>query len=183
MAKKKHIKPLLTEAEYREAIRDFRLPRYEELPEIELFMGQMLEYISAKLELVMPLDEDPLTAYMVNNYVKQSIVPKPKSKRYQRNHLAYLIVVVIAKQSFSMPEITQLIKMQIETSEVPHAYNLFCEEFERRLRSLFCGEKVPAFANQDSPRKVLEVVISTVTNKIYVDRMLAYTAATDSSTD
>lgn len=178
MSKKKStIQIRLTESEYRQAICEFRLPRYEELPQIELFMGQMLEYITSRLELVLPVDDEHLTAYMVNNYVKQSIVPKPKSKRYQPNHVAYLIVVAIAKQSFSIPQITELIKMQIEVSEVPHAYNLFCSELETRLRSLFCGEEAPQIDVEHTPRKLLEVVIATVANKIYVERMLAYTSA------
>lgn len=181
MAKQKRvITPPLTEVEYQQAICEFRLPRYEELPQIELFMGQMLEYITSRLELVLPVGEEQLTAYMVNNYVKQSIVPKPKSKRYQPNHVAYLIVVAIAKQSFSIPQITELIKMQIEVSEVPHAYNLFCSEFEMRLRELFCGEEAPRIGSEHTPRKLLEVVIATVANKIYVEQMLAYTSIDNS---
>ena len=59
-----------------EKILEFKMPRYEELPAIELYIDQVLKYIETVFEpLEICKDEKPLTASMVNNYVKKGVVP------------------------------------------------------------------------------------------------------------
>ncbi|MFQ7058586.1 MAG: DUF1836 domain-containing protein [Turicibacter sanguinis] len=42
---------------------------------------------------------------MLNNYVKQKVVSPPLNRRYNEKHLAYLIVVCLLKQVYSLTEI------------------------------------------------------------------------------
>ena len=90
--KVKHIQAL-SEAEYVELIRELRLPRYADIPAIDLYMDQLLTYIDAQLRPLVAPDEKLLTASMVNNYVKQGIIPAPKANRYTANHVAMLTVI------------------------------------------------------------------------------------------
>lgn len=126
--------------EYIEYIANLHLPRYDELPGIDLYMDQVLTYIEQNLRPLLPADEKLLTASMVNNYVKQGIVPMPKSKRYTRNHLAYLFSICVMKRTFSMHDILTMIGVQNETHDIRRAYDFFCSVVEESLRVLFCGE-------------------------------------------
>ncbi|MEG1624007.1 MAG: DUF1836 domain-containing protein [Raoultibacter sp.] len=127
-------------AAYVEQIASFHLPRYNEIPQIDLYMDQLIGYIDEQVGIITPHGEKLLTSSMVNNYVKQKLVPQPQAKKYTRSHVAYLIVVCVLKQTYSIAEILRLIAIQIDTHEVSRAYDFFCIGFEESLRALFCGK-------------------------------------------
>ena len=51
-----------------EAIDGFRLPRYAQIPDVGLYLEQVVRYVNTHLA---PLGEPELTSSMVSNYVKQ----------------------------------------------------------------------------------------------------------------
>lgn len=63
----------------------FRLPRYAQIPEVGLYLEQVVRYINARLA---PLGEPELTGFMVSNYVKQKLVPAPLKAVYSRTSCA-----------------------------------------------------------------------------------------------
>ena len=67
------------------------LPKWEELPDIELYMDQVIaltnRYLGNRTK------EKMLTSSMVNNYVKMKVMRAPVKKKYTRVHLIYLIVI------------------------------------------------------------------------------------------
>ena len=113
------------------------LPRYEEIPRIDLYMDQLVNLLEDALAPLYGPDEKVLTRSMVNNYVKQGILPAARSKRYARSHVAYLIVIGTLKQTFSIGEIERLIRAQIASFDTKVAYDYFCDALEAALRSLF----------------------------------------------
>ena len=82
-------------AAFDDFVRTLHLPRYAELPDIELYMDQVLTYIDDRLQPLFPADEKLLTSSMVNNYVKQRLIPTPSHKRYGREHVALLIFICL----------------------------------------------------------------------------------------
>ena len=62
-----------------ENIEGFRLPRYEQIPNVGLYLEQVVRYVNAHLA---PLGESELTSSMVSNYVKQGLIPSPIKKAY-----------------------------------------------------------------------------------------------------
>ena len=116
------------------AIRQFRLPRFSELPDVGLYLEQTTKYINSFLA---PLGCLEITASMISNYVKKGLIPKPNKKQYSAEHLAYLFFVAIAKQLVSMENITVLIQMQQESYALPVAYDYFCDELENVVFFLF----------------------------------------------
>ena len=180
-----------TEREYVELIRELRLPRYSDIPEIDLYLDQLLTYIEGHLRPLVAPDEKLLTASMVNNYVKQRIVPAPKQKRYTADHVALFTVICLMKRTFSMDDIHSLLRISAATHDISHAYDFFCEAVEESLRQLFCGEVATthlgtwgirqpagfAFALQVddagelTPERRLALSAATsVANKIYVEK-------------
>ena len=76
-------------------------------------------------------DDKIITKTMINNYVKQGIMPAPEKKKYGKTHIAYLMVICILKQVYSIGDIGKLISETTRYFELSKAYNRFCGgEFE-----------------------------------------------------
>ena len=69
---------------------NFHIPRWKELPNIDLYMDQVLNYIETSLKDYIKSDEKFITKTMINNYVKQGIIDPPVNKKYNRLHIAEL---------------------------------------------------------------------------------------------
>lgn len=153
----------------------FHLPRYEELPDLEMYMDQILNLLNRYLEpLKDPHDEVVVTKTMINNYVKHKVLPSPTKKRYTKDHLAYLIVICILKNTYAMTEIKKLIELQMTGYPIDHTYNYFCNEFEATLYATFKNEPITHMkSNLTGPKlQVLQNVILSTTTKIYVQQTL-----------
>lgn len=113
------------------------LARWHQLPEIELYMDQMISYIEDQVSRISFLDEKLITPSMVNNYVKLGLIPKPNKKKYNKEHLAFLISITILKQVLPI----SMIKLGIDQTIKQHghlkAYNLFCDTLEHTIDSHF----------------------------------------------
>ena len=120
-------------------IQTLHLPRYREIPGIELYMDQVLTYVDDRLRPLFPAHEKLLTSSMVNNYVKQKIIPAPAHKRYGREHVALLISICLMKRAVGVADIKRLLAMQAAAYSTERAYDFFCTAMEESLRTLFCG--------------------------------------------
>lgn len=114
-------------------LQSFHLPRWEELPDFDLYMDQLITLIKNYLHPLCLDESNLITSSMVNNYVKLNIIPKPTKKRYQRIHLAYLIAITLLKQVLTISEIRDGIDLQANICGLKEAYNMFCEEQENAI--------------------------------------------------
>jgi len=79
---------------------------WKDLPDIALYMDQLISYMPRQL---IRFDQGPvLTSAMVNNYIKDGLVPRAEGKRYGPIHLGYLTAVVALKQVLSVRDIGAL---------------------------------------------------------------------------
>ncbi len=110
-----------------EMIKSFKLPSWEELPKIELYMDQVIALLSEYLELFSAVSNDDklITPTMINNYVKLKIIPAPVKKRYSKVHLAYLIMVCILKQTLAISTISKIIPPDLNEKELKAIYTAF----------------------------------------------------------
>lgn len=116
-----------------ETLIDYKLPRWEELPEFDLYSDQVIQIINAYLHILIKDDESIVTSSMINNYVKNKMMPKPEKKKYQRVHIAYLIAISMLKQVLTIEQVNAGITYQAKISGLKEAYNLFCEAMENAL--------------------------------------------------
>ena len=107
------------------------LPRWNDLPDLELYMDQVLALIQRYLGAYPAFDGKALTASMVNNYVKLGVMPPPVKKKYTRTHLAYLVVICILKTSLPIACIQKIVAHEMPGSSEKEIYDRFCETFER----------------------------------------------------
>ena len=82
-----------------QSVQDFRLPRYQEIPDVGLYLEQATKYICRYLS---PILETPLTASMISNYVKRGLLSSPVKKQYSRDQVAYLFFIAVAKNVLSL---------------------------------------------------------------------------------
>lgn len=116
---------------------EFHIPRWDELPDIELYMDQVITFIENNI-LISSINfgERIITPSMVNNYVKLNLIPKPVKKKYGKIHLAYLIAISILKHVFTIQKIKDGISFQSTLNGEKAAYNLFCQEQELAIKLL-----------------------------------------------
>ena len=162
---------LKTKQKIADSLRDFHLPRYEELPDVGLYLEQTAKYIS---EFLSPLEEGSLTPSMVSNYVKKGLIRNPVKKQYGREQIAYLFFIALTKNVLSLDGLINFIALQKRTYSLEKAYDYFCEQFENTL--LFTAEVKDTLdiAGEDTTdeKRLLFSCIVAVTQKIYLERCL-----------
>ncbi|WP_019792032.1 DUF1836 domain-containing protein, partial [Streptococcus sobrinus] len=57
-------------------------PKWADLPELDLYLDQVLLYVNQVSKLSTTTTDKGLTASMINNYVKHGLVEKPVKKKY-----------------------------------------------------------------------------------------------------
>ena len=151
-----------------EAVRDFRLPRYEEIPNVGLYLEQVVKYIG---DYLAPLEDVLITGSMVSNYVKRGLVSNPVKKQYFRDQIAGLIYIAVAKNVLSLDDIRTLLEMQRNTYEVKKAYDYFCSEFENVVFYVFGLKASLDIVGSDATdeKMMLRNTIITVAHKTYLD--------------
>ena len=91
-----------TKVQIADSLRDFRLPRYNEIPNVGLYLEQATKYVG---EYLAPLGEYTLTPSMISNYVKKGLIANPVKKQYGREQIAYLIFITVAKTVLSLEDL------------------------------------------------------------------------------
>ncbi len=148
-------------------INEFHMPRYQELPDVGLYLEQTTKYINGYLE---PLGCMEITSSMISNYVKKGYVASPIRKQYYREQIAQLFFIAVAKNVLSMENIGKLFALQKKTYPTQVAFDYFCREFEDRLHIIFgLRETVdPEESIDGSPKKMLHSAVIAMANIIYL---------------
>ena len=179
-------------AELSKQMRSLHISRVSEMPRIELYLDQVLSIVSTELAFMYAPDEKIVTGSMVNNYVKQRVVPAPQRKRYTRRHLATLLFVCAFKRVLSFSQIAQVFAMaRAENVDVELAYDELIGLIEHALASLFPTdpEERPAIeavevhlvdssGNRCAGRleRLLGNAVMLLACKVYEDHMIALEA-------
>ena len=110
-------------------INEYRLPAWEDIPDLGLYMEQVLALLTEYLDYLPPelKDEQFITAATINNYVRNRYMPKPFKKKYYRIHIAYLVMICTLKQSLTISTLTEMIPNGIPEEEVREIYTAYRE--------------------------------------------------------
>lgn len=147
------------------------IPRWNELPDLDLYLDQVVNYLERILGQYKTNKEDKIiTKTMINNYVKQGIIPAPEKKKYNRAHIAYLIVVCVLKQVFSISDIGKLITLTIQYFEISKAYNRFCANLEVSVKNVFSRKEIRNAEKMTEEQYLLKNVVQAVADKLYVEK-------------
>lgn len=163
---------------FSEFMSEFHIPRWEELPDIELYMDQVVTFIENNISIFsISTNEKIITPSMINNYVKLNLIPKPVKKKYNKTHLAYLIAISILKHVFTIQEVRDGINFQAKLDGQKMAYNSFCEEQEKALRYLASqidaeGEYYPPKLDINSNNLAIKMSTLSFASKIIAEKII-----------
>lgn len=159
--------------EIKAQITDFKIPKYNEIPDVGLYLEQVAKYIS---EYLNPLGEFTLTGSMISNYVKKGLITNPVKKQYSREQIAYLIFIAIAKSVASIEDIKLMIEIQKKTYTPEVAYNYIEAELTNILQFVFgIKESLDVIGSNNHEAKImLRTAIITVAHKVYLDKYFEY---------
>ena len=112
----------------------YRPVPWEQIPDLGLYMDQVITFITRIYE---PLYGDTTKSYlsapMINNYVKNKLIPRPTGKKYSRLQIAMLIMIVALKRVCMMEDIREMLAMRSDLSPAmdcaifASAYRAGCE--------------------------------------------------------
>ncbi|MGG7096640.1 DUF1836 domain-containing protein [Clostridium sardiniense] len=116
--------------------------RLEDMPEIDLYMDQVIQLFESKYNDAKRNEEDKvLTKTMINNYAKGKLLMPIKNKKYSKEHLILMSLIYNLKGSLSISDIKSsldhIVKEFENGSEYPlrGVYNAYLEQCEEDLDS------------------------------------------------
>ena len=80
------------------------------IPDIDLYIDQMVSCLNAELSLYAKDGKGPVTKGIVSNYTKHKMIPGPEGKRYTKDHCIFMLLVYYLKGCFSMDQVQRLMK-------------------------------------------------------------------------
>ena len=153
-----------------QSVQNFKLPRYDDLPEVELYLDQTTAYISERLEI---LGDVKLTSSMISNYVKHKLIRRPVKKRYAADQIAELFFIAVAKNVMQLSDLKAAIEWQTYSTKV--AYDYFVAELENVLPYVFgLKSELDEVGNEHTEyQRMLHNIIMAVSYKAYIDKYYA----------
>lgn len=148
---------------------------WDRLPEIYLYMDQVLTYMNKQLCLF-ERDENTclLTSSMINNYVKDGVLPRPEQKKYSREHLAILTVICMLKQVLSIQDISTLIKILLQSASQSEMYDRFTEAQVAAMKDV-CKRVIDTASHgeADLTRLAIELSVEANARRTAAERILS----------
>lgn len=158
-----------------EKIKEYSAVEWDRLPEIYLYMDQVLTYMNKQLSLFERSDNPTiLTSSMINNYVKDGVLPRPNQKKYSKEHLALLMIICMLKQVLSIQDISSLLKLLLEDASQDEMYSRFCDAQSSALKEVServkdtCGK-----GNAELMRLAIELSIEANARRTAAERILS----------
>lgn len=167
-------------AELKERLARERPDGWEELPDIPLYMDQVVGYLSR--QLISFEEGDGLTSAMINNYIKDGLLARANGKKYDQEHLAYLTAISAMKQVLSVREMRALVAIGQEGRDTKRLYDFFCETLDRALSET--AERLDEnTSDHDLPKLVLSLALHSYVEGLACRRALAIMAQREGRSD
>ncbi|MDD7282162.1 DUF1836 domain-containing protein [Floccifex sp.] len=150
-------------------IRNFYFPSYQEIPDVGLYLEQTTDYINA---ILFPLTNEKITKSMISNYVKKGLISSPIKKKYNRDQIAILIYLALAKTIVSLEDIQLLLELKDLSYDNQTAFDYFKVEFENVLHYVFgIKDSLDSVGKDDTyPKSLLRSTIIAFAHKIYLNK-------------
>ena len=163
--------------ELRQRLSEQRPVEWESFPDIGLYMDQIISYMPR--QLIHYGEGDLLTSAMVNNYIKDGLVPRAEGKRYSRIHLAYLTAICVLKQVLTVKEAKRLIATGTRRKRDPQElYAYFCRQLSEALTET--AQSMPEDCEkEDLPRLALGLALRSYADRLACQRILDILAEQD----
>ena len=176
----------------------YRLPAWEQIPDLGLYMEQVvlllrqyLDYLPPELKQPEPITAASLPealishiiAAAINNYVRTRLLPEPRKKRYYRVHIAYLIMICTLKQALRLSELQTLLPGDLPEDEVRRTYDAyvrrhqlcaqyFIDQVRLTAAAMFDREVTMELAVRDTPEMITSAAILSGFARLFAEKLL-----------
>lgn len=141
--------------------------KWEGLPDIDLYMDQVVTYLRRQLALFQDDSEASLvTRSIINNYVKDGIVPRPVNKRYAREQLTALMMACLLKRVLPMQQVKQLLRPGDQES-----YAAFSLGLKKALNRE--AEALERMESENLQDLAMDYALRAAANCLIADRLLS----------
>lgn len=170
--------------DYLGTINGYDLPKFSEIPE-NIKMEETINYLNEALAPFYNDDNNLVTNYMINNYVKAKIISSPVDKLYTREQIGYILFISLLKNITSLKNIASLFSFEKSYEGSKEELYDFCKELEEDSFSKTSEtikeeiEKIhSSLSEEDFSKKLaliaLKLYITSSSQKIIADSIMNY---------
>jgi hypothetical protein len=120
--------------------------QYDELPQYDLFLSQVKDYLNDKFE------HDKFTNSILQNYIKSEVISKPedgKKRGYTKLHLVQLVLLGYMRPILTTDEIKSVFRLAFndinnredDILSWEDTFKLFSDLQQKNIELFFCGEE------------------------------------------
>lgn len=142
---------------------------WEEFPDIGLYKDQVVYYM--KRQLINFEGDGQITSAMINNYIKDGLLPRADGKKYSREHLAGLTGICLLKQVLSVGDTGFLLHQELDKDDTEKVYSKIKIILDEALTET--AEQIDLnWGTEDLSDMALRLAISSYCNKLACERLL-----------
>ena len=156
-----------------------RPANWDALPDIDLYMDQVVSYLPRQS---VGGKVPAMTSAMINNYVKDDLLPRACGKRYRKEHLIYLTAIGLLKNILTVKDMKLLLDMEIQEGQEA----VFYEKFLKGIDSAYDGvaqEVDPQLTEEDLAVQAMRLALASCAAKNACEQILAVIRAKNPEED
>jgi len=155
--------------ELKEKLGTERPVSWSQFPDIGLYKDQVVSYMYR--QLINFEEGGQLTAAMVNNYIKDGLLPRAEGKKYSREHLAGLTEICLLKQVLSVKSTGFLLKQLHNDADYEKFYTRFLTILDEAMENT-AGKLDVSWEPEILPEVALRMAITSYCDKLVCERLL-----------
>ena len=156
------------------------IPDFRDIPKIDLYMEQVTTFLDDALSGMKRNKKDKIfTKTMINNYTKDGVIDPPHRKKYGPDHMMTLIYIYFMKQSLSIHDISDVLKLLPENMPDKELYELYksiiqtyTDGIENKLTHEY---ELVKKTMQNDDKKCLMMLITQLATEAAINKMMATT--------
>ena len=163
-------------------LNNYKLPAWKELPDIGLYMDQVIALLGQYLDFI-PMEDSkdkPVTPTTINNYVRLKVMPAPEKRKYYRVHIAFLIMIFTLKQGISINGLQQLLPSTANEEEIKSFYTGYIAQLQEvgnfytaQTRAAVQGILDPQAADDGAVENVIiQIILQSGFSRIMAEKLL-----------
>ncbi len=144
----------------------FRLPAYNEIPDVGLYLEQVAKFINTYLSIFPQME---VTPSMISNYAKQKLFQRVNKKTYSREQIAVILFIVLTKTVLSIDQIRILLNNFAEDGgSIEETYSSYARDLQNMLQS-FSDRNGPGIDTGASQKELMRRnIVNALAYKMYL---------------
>lgn len=152
---------------------------WDALPDIELYMDQVVSYLPRQS---VGGKVPSMTSAMINNYVKDGLLPRACGKRYHKEHLIYLTAIGLLKNVLTVKDMKLLLDGEIREGAEAEFYGDFLRGIDEAFARVG-GDIDPELPEAELSEMAMRLALTSCAAKTACEELLAIIRAKNPEED